>query len=558
MKKRILFVSGLLICLAGMVVWRLVEVQILQRDLWSTRARSMHKRKVEIQPDRGLIFDRDGRSLAMNTKGFDIAIDSMDMTKPEILVDILSEELNRGKEEIRSLIYRKSYFTWISRGVGYEIGRSIRNRANEMGVQGLIFMDSSRRLYPRNELAGNILGFTGVDGQGLAGVEYSMDQRLIGKKTVKNIMYGADRSAYREKILEEGRPGYDIYLTLDTTFQYITREALQWGVKKFRAKGGWAVVMDPDTGKVLAMSQDQVYDPNRYYRYDPGDRRIKPVSYTFEPGSILKVFTGLAALENGVVDPGTMVNGDSPVKVANHRVSNALYRDWGAVTFSEVLEHSINTGIIRIARKLGESRLYSFLSDVGFGREVGIELPGEESGKLRPLSQWSKLAIGSIPIGQSISVTSIQLASKMAAVANGGRIVYPTIVDKIVDPRGEEIYLPSPPTEKIASSESINQMKDILRKVVKDGSGQNADIPGWEVCGKTGTAQKARPTGGYYDNRYISSFAGFFPKGEPDYLILVVLNEVGTEPVWGGETAAKVFKRIGEKIIALPETEVPP
>lgn len=550
-KNRLWFVSALFFVAVGLVVWRLVTIQIIQREDWKTRAEAVHERKIRVPPERGNIYDRNGRILAFNRKAYSIAIDSYNMTKPELLIDILVEELNTPRNELKSLVYRQSYFTWIDRSVSYEAGKRLKSRVENANIDGLIILDSTKRVYPRDDLCGSIIGFTGIDGEGLAGVEYSQDDVLGGKPKVQRLIYGANRYPYRKITLVDGRPGYDVYLTLDLKIQHILNQELQEGVDRFKAKRGWGVVIDPETGGVLGMSQNEEYNPNNYQDYDPGERKNLSVTNSFEPGSILKVFSGLAALDYGVVEPDTIVNGDSPIVLHNHSINNAQYRDYGMVPFTDVIKHSINTGIIRVAQEMGKRRLYNFLNKVGFGRETDIELAEEESGQLKHYSQWSGLSIGTIPIGQGISVTALQLAAKMASVANGGNLVEPTIVEKVEDPEGNTINSLDPRETiggRIASRTSTRQMKDMLRLVVEDGTGQNANIYGYRVSGKTGTAQKAKG-GSYAPGKYISSFAGFFPKENPEYLILIVLDEVGTSPVWGGATAGRIFKEVGTRII---------
>ena len=556
-KNRILFVAALLFVVIGLVIWRLVSVQILQRETWSRRAEAIHEQKIKIPPERGRIYDRNGQLLAFNREAYQVAVDSYNMTKPEMLIDILIDELRIQRRKLESLVYRESYFTWIDRSVSYETGKRIKRRAEHAGIDGLILIESNKRVYPRGTLAGPIVGFTGVDGDGLAGIEYSMNDSLDGEPRVQRIIYGANRYPFRRKTLVEGRSGYDVYLTLDLRIQYILKKELQQGVEKFKAKRAWGVVLNPKNGAVLGMAANQGYDPNSYSNYPPEERKITPISNSFEPGSVLKVFSGLAALDYGTVEPDTMVNGDSPIYLYNHPINNAQYRDYGVVPFSEVIKHSINTGIIRVSQDLGERNLYNFLNKVGFGRKTGIELPGEQSGSLKHYTDWSGLSIGSIPIGQGISVTAIQLAAKMAGVASGGKMVKPTIVSKVQTPEGNEVTSLSgkePTGGLFASPESVREMKNMLRSVVKDGTGQDAAIPGYSVSGKTGTAQKAI-AGGYSQDKYISSFVGFFPKENPDYLILIVFDEVGTTPVWGGATAGKVFREVGERIITTLDKE---
>ncbi len=547
-RNRLYFIVALLVIVVGFVVWKLVSVQILQHEKWETKANTIHQRKVIVQPERGRIYDRNGELLAFNKKAYSLAVDSYDMTQPELLIDLLAEELNMSRRELKDLVYRQSYFTWIDRTVSYETGERIKSRADNLGIEGLIVTDSTKRVYPREELAGQIVGFTGVDGEGLAGAEYSLNEILEGKPQAKRIIYGADRYPYREITLAEGEPGSDVYLTIDLKIQHILKQELQEGVERFKAKKAWGVVIDPSNGEVLAMSQNDTYDPNNYNDYDSSERKNLAVSYTYEPGSILKAFSGLAALDYGVVTPDTLVNGNSPVVLYNHPINNAQYRDYGVVPFSDVIKNSINTGIVRVSQELGEQKLWSFLNKIGFGRKTGIELPGEEPGQLKYYGEWSGLSIGSIPIGQGMTVTAVQLASKMASIANGGVMVRPTIVER-VSSAGEESRLGKRASGgRVASRTSVSEMKDMLRGVVEGGTGTRADIPGYAVSGKTGTAQKAE-AGLYLEDKYISSFAGFFPRENPRYLILIVIDEVGTLPVWGGATAGAIFNEVGTRII---------
>ncbi len=553
-KRRFWFIGVLFLAGIGLVIWRLVSIQILEREVWKNRAEAVHEKKVTVPPERGRIYDRNGNILALNRAAYSIAVDSYNMSRPELLINILSQELEIPRSEVESLVYRQSYFTWIDRTVSYETGNRIKRRVENADIEGLILLDSTKRAYPHGELVGSIVGFTGVDGQGLAGLEYSLNDTLEGEPEVKRLTYGANRAPYRQRTLVEGRQGYDVQLTMDLRIQHVLRQELKEGVDRFEAKRAWGVVMDPETGAVLGMTQNQGFDPNNYKSYDPDQRKNIPVTNSFEPGSILKVFSGLAALDYGVVEPDSEVNGDSPIVLHGHPINNAQYRDYGTVPFTEVIKHSINTGIIRVSQQLGEKRLYDFLNDAGFGRKTGIELSSEQSGQLDHFSQWSGLSIGSIPIGQGMTVTSIQLASKMAAVANGGSLVRPTLVNRVEGPDGETIEQLKGGTSsgRIAGPNSVKEMKDMLRLVVEEGTAPYAAIPGYEVSGKTGTAQKAEG-GSYLPDKYISSFAGFFPKDDPEYLILIVIDEVGTTPVWGGATAGKVFREVGTRLISMTE-----
>jgi cell division protein FtsI/penicillin-binding protein 2 len=471
------------------------------------------------------------------------------MTKPETLVTILSEELGRSREDLRALLYRQSYFTWIDRTVDLEAAKAIERRAKDAFAYGLIFIDTWKRCYPQGTLASNIIGFVGTDGHGLEGVELAFDEVLSGASTTIHILKGADGRTYRTETIEEGAPGEDLYLTIDSRVQFACEEEIDNGVARFRANTGFIVLLDPVTGDVLAMAQDRRYDLNRFWTSTAEDRRNLAVSFLFEPGSSFKAFTGLAALDCGAVRPEDTFNGNDGIRIAGHTMHNSDNESFGTVTFAKTIEYSINTAMIRVAQRLGEEGLYRALVSLGFGEKTGIELPGEERGILRDVKDWSKLALAATSIGQSVGVTGIQLARGMAAVANGGLLLAPRIVQGV----GEEGKTAKEPLvlRRIASEESCATMRGLLRKVVESGTGTWANLPGFDVAGKTGTAQKAIPGRGYVDGKYTSLFCGFFPADEPAYLALVVLDEVKTTPVWGGYTAGAIFHDAASRVVML-------
>ncbi len=536
-RKRGLILFSILGLGALIIVARLTLVQGVEHDQWLRVAQATHERTIILDPRRGSIYDRNGVPLAFDVKASAIAVDSFNMTKPDTLVQILSEELGRPPDEIAGLIYRRSYFTWIDRKVDLETAKRIKKRAEAASANGLIFIDTWKRCYPQGELASNVLGFVGTDGHGLEGIELYFDKELSGTPTTLHVVRGADGRTYHTETIEQGTAGKDIYLTLDAVLQHVCEDEIDRGVNRFRANTGFIVLLDPRTGEVLAMAQDRRYDLNEFSRSTPEERKNLAVSFLFEPGSSFKAFTGLAALEAGVVKVTDRFNGNDGIIVAGHTMHNSENESFGTVTFAKIIQYSINTGMIRVAQRLGEDRLYQFLVDLGFGRKTGIELPGEEAGILRNVKDWSKLALAATSIGQSVGVTGIQLARGMAAVANGGKLLKPQIVLRIGD--GPEVD----PTviRRIASPENCATMRGLMRLVVESGTGTPADIPGFEVAGKTGTAQKAVPGVGYVPGKYTSLFTGFFPKDDPRYLGLVVLDEVKTTPVWGGATAGRIF-----------------
>ncbi len=528
----------MVVCLA-VIIGRLFQLQIVQHGSWSAAAASIQERTLELPPRRGSIVDRDGELLAFDVKAKAIAVDGIHATEQEALAQILAEELGRTLHEISDLVYRESYFTWIDRRVDIETAQRIERRAEAAGAYGLVLIDTWKRCYPQGSLASNVIGFVGTDGAGLEGIELAFDEHLRGEPQLVHILEGADGRAYGVQILEIGRPGEDLVLTLDAELQFACEEEIAVGVSRFRADGGMIVILDPTTGDVLAMAQDKTYDLNRFQSSTSEARRNLAVTYLFEPGSIFKVFTGLAALEAGVVSVEDTFDGDDGIDVHGHVMHNSEYLSYGTVTFAEIIKDSINTGMIRVAQRLGEEPLHAMLDGLGFGRPTGIELPGEVGGILRDVEDWSGLALAATSIGQSVATTGIQLARAMAAVANGGRLVAPHIV--ISHEVGQ--------VAAVASSETCATMRRLMVDVVEDGTGTLAGVDDFVIAGKTGTAQKAVPGQGYVAGKYTSLFAGLLTAGNPEYVVLVVLDEVKTTPVWGGYTAGQIFRETAERLV---------
>ena len=527
------------------VIGRLVQLQIVQHDHWLALASTIQEQTVDLLPRRGTIYDRNGVALAYDVKATAIAIDSFNMTNPEAICQILSDELYRSIAEIERLIYRPRYFTWIDRGVDLEAAKEIRRRVAEANANGLIFIDTWKRCYPQGDLASNIIGFVGTDGHGLEGIELAYDEELAGTSAKFHVVKGADGRTYHTETIQEGKPGSDVHLTIDSDLQFICEEEIDRGVSHYRANTGFMILLDPNTGDVLAMAQDKRYDLNKFWRSTPTQRKNLATGFMFEPGSTFKAFAGLAALDCGVVKPSDTFNGNDGINIAGHVIHNSDHESFGTVTFAKTIKYSINTAMIRVAQLLGEDRLYHFLVDLGFGKKTGIEIPGEVNGILRDVSKWSKLALASTAIGQSVGVTGIQLARAMAAVANGGMVLAPHIVEQVGD---KKIDIPTV-LHKVAATTNTATMRTLMRAVVKDGTAPWADLPGFEVAGKTGTAQKALPGQGYVDGKYTSLFSGFFPADDPQYLGLVVLDEVKTTPVWGGYTAGAIFHDAASRLV---------
>jgi len=549
LRTKLVFV--LIFLLLAAVAARLFQLQIIQHGFWLAQAARVQERELTEPCPRGRVYDRNGLLLAADLLTRSIAVDPQHLENPEALKSILERDLGLSDAVLDEKFSREGYFVWIRRKVALATAERIEREAAEAGVRGLILIDEWQRAYPQGELAANILGFAGLDDQGLEGLELGFEEILQGEPKESRLIRSGDGAVVAQRVITPGHPGADLVLTVDGRIQRIAEEKITEGAKRFKAKNGFIIVMDPNTGEILALAQTRRYDPNYFGRSTPEERLNYALSWPFEPGSVLKIFTALAALEAGVVSPDERLSGNEPVVVGGHRFHNAQNHSYGWVTLKEIIRWSINVGMIRVALRLGEERLYDFLRKMGFGQETGLGLPGEVPGTLRPVAEWSKLEIGAISIGQAISVTGLQLISAGAAIANGGRLLEPRIIREIKGSDGR-VEQPKPRViRRVASSRNIELLKGMMEEVVERGTGQAARIKGFKIAAKSGTAQKAEPGQGYVEGRYVSSFMGFFPADAPRFIILVVLDEVGTEPYWGGHTAGEVFKELAERLIDL-------
>jgi len=532
--------AGILLVILG----RFVQLQILQHPYWLERAKASQERTIELPPQRGTIMDRTGTVLAVDVRAMAIAVDGINITHPDAAVSILQDELSLSRTELEAKVYRDSYFTWIDRRVDFDVAQRIRKRAEEADVYGLVLIDTWKRWYPQGQLASNLIGFVGTDGIGLEGIELAYDEDLQGVTQVARVLQGAAGRTYDVEIIEPGQRGSDLILTIDAGLQFICEEEIRAGVSRFSALGGMIVLLDPHTGHVLAMAQDEGYDLNEFWNSTSEERRNLAITYLFEPGSVFKVFTGLAALENNVVTATDTFNGNDGINIAGHVMHNADNESFGVVSFGEIIEHSINTGMIRVAQLLGEQPFYDFLSSVGFGSSTNVGLPGEEQGILRPVGEWSGLALAATSIGQSVAVTGIQLVRAVAVVASDGILRVPAIVlaDEAEPRVGSESRVCSPATART--------MLELMRTVVESGTGMWAAVDGFSLAGKSGTAQKAVPGLGYVAGKYTSLFAGIITANAPDYVMLVMLDEVRSGSASGGYTAGQIFQRAATRLIA--------
>jgi cell division protein FtsI (penicillin-binding protein 3) len=545
-QKRVLVISAVLAAWAVIVVARLAQVQLLRNGHYTNRAQRQQERTLSLSPVRGSILDAQGRVLAESVAGESIYADPQSIPNRAAVAKKLAavRGLRLTVAEAQARLRSESGFVWIAR----QVPRDVADEVRRLDISGIDFIEEHRRAYPRGVLAANVVGYVGVDGDGLAGIEHSFDGHIRGKAGKVTVLKDARRGMYLVGGEGPNRPvdGHDLVLTIDSVVQFIAERALRGAVERYRAAGGAAIVMDAKDGSILAMASVPTFDPNRFAEAGPAQWRNRAVQDSYEPGSTFKIVAAAAGLEEGIVTPSQMLDcGDGSIRIANVEIREHSGKRFQSLSFADVIAHSSNVGIIRVALALGERRLYEYVRRFGFGERTGIDLPGEALGLLRRPNRWSQVSSASISIGQEIGATPLQVVRAMGIVANGGVRVEPRIVDRVVDAEGRTIFRPKgTPPVRVISERTAAVLNELLKGVVDHGTGSEAALEEHVVAGKTGTAQKAM-RGGYSPDRVLASFAGYVPADRPRLVILVSVDEPRLEQ-YGGKIAAPAFREIAE------------
>jgi cell division protein FtsI (penicillin-binding protein 3) len=538
-----------LVLLSGfaLILFRLFNLQILQAAELTVKADRQHRKAVSVQGPRGSIYDRHGKVLAINMDVPSVFGVPASLDDPSGVARDLSPVLRVRAGEIEKKLKQERSFVWIARKLDPEQGR----RLERMPLEGIGVVMEGQRFYPKGPLLSHVLGFAGMDSQGLEGIERRYDPSLRGEKQMVVLQRDALGRTVFPKGLHEQAPsaGHNVILTIDEVIQYIAEKELEEAVTATRAKGGIAIVMEPRTGAILAMAVNPRFDPNTVQAISADRWRNRALTDTYEPGSTMKIFVAAAALEEKVMEPETLVYGENGRMVVAKTVIHDHDR-LGWMTFAQVIQRSSNIGSVKTAMALGAERLYRWLRAFGFGERTEIDLPGEVAGLIKEPRDWERRSLASIAIGQEIGVTALQLVTAVAAIANGGWLMKPYTVSEIRDEKGRVVVQVSPQVRRQPiSPESVHTLSKILEGVVTHGTGSKAAVPGYRVAGKTGTAQKIDPkTGAYSSNLSVGSFVGYVPADDPRLAIVVVIDEPQTE-AWGGVVAAPVFRRVAEQAL---------
>jgi cell division protein FtsI (penicillin-binding protein 3) len=531
----------------GVILFRLVSLQVLQAAELTARADRQHQKSVTLEGVRGTVTDRHGKVLAMNVEVPSIFGVPTSLDSPANAAKSLSSVLHIRREDIEKKLRQDKHFVWLARKVEPEKGR----RLEQLSIDGIGMVMEGRRFYPKGPLLAHVLGFVGMDGMGLEGLERRYESQLHGEKRLTILQRDALGRTVFPKGLREQVPaaGHALTLTIDEVIQYIAEKELEEAVDHARAKSGTIIVMEPQSGAILAMAVSPRFDPNAVASLTADRWRNRALTDTYEPGSTMKVVVAAAALEERVMMPGSMLFGENGrMTVANTTIHDHEKLGW--MTFAQMMQKSSNIGAAKTGILLGQQRLYRYLQAFGFGQRTDIDLPGEVAGLLKSPREWGRRSLASISMGQEVGVTPMQMVSAVSAIANDGVLMKPYVVSGVSDQKGQPVKEIRPQVRRrVVSPATARTLTTILEGVVASGTGTKAAIPGFRVAGKTGTAQKVDPrTGAYSSVLSVGSFVGFVPADAPRLAMIVVIDEPQGE-AWGGVVAAPVFRRVGEQVL---------
>ena len=536
----IFFIIGL-----GANLLRAYQLQVLERDKLNELALSGYKAEVKLPPKRGTIYDRDGHILADSVEVGSVYANPRQIENKKITAGHLALSLDESSKDILKLLEKDSSFVWVKRRVSPEKINQIKS----FGLKGIGFTTETRRFYPGKDLAGHLLGFAGNDNQGLEGIEKFYDDALKGpNETLLQMRDAVGRPFYISEPEGDGQDMRNLVLTIDKDIQYKAQEVLEAQVKKTNAKSGQCIVMDPGTGEILAMAVAPSFNPNIFNEFTSADWRNRIVTDCYEPGSTMKAFLLSAALEKNIISPNTTFYCENGVYTVGGKTIHDDVHKYGTLSASDIVVLSSNIGAVKMGQKVGYEVYYNHLKDFGFGEKTGIDLLGERNGSIRSPENAREIDRATAFYGHGLSVTSLQLATAMCSIANGGRLMRPYLVKEIKDQSGNMVKRNQPVmVRRVLSEDTTRDVKRVLEGVVSEkGTAEKASITGFRVAGKTGTARKIdEQTGKYSNQKHVSIFVGFVPVDNPEMVILVAIDEPKGVS-YGGYIAGPVFSEVGK------------
>lgn len=561
--KRALWIVAALILWMFAIIGRLAWLQVVKHDHYAGKAIQSQQRKGSVMAARGTISDRDGKELALTLLADSVFVDQKQFKNDEErrkAAGILSSLLGAGEPDLLKKLTGSDGFVWLQRKLDPEKSHALFNTLQEQKITGIAIRQEPQRLYPNESLAAHVVGFVGADDIGQAGLEQKFNDMLTGKPGQIRWDRDAAGRAYGRDELIPAEEGAHIQTTLDAVLQHKVEILLDEAMHMTHAKGASAIVLNPTNGEILAIANAPTFNPNERMKGHAGHgesklRQNRTISWPYEPGSVFKIVAYSAALEEGLAKPDDMIHCGNGSITIGKRVINDTH-SYGTLSIADAFAKSSNVGAIKLAQRVGKEKFHGYISRFGFGRKTGIELPGESRGIVHPLDAWRLDSIGSVAIGQEVSVTLLQAVAAMGAIANRGVWVQPHIVKQVASTGGRVLYDAKPETRQVIKPETATMMTALLERVVTHGTARAAiHLTGYSAAGKTGTPQKAIAGSGYKSGKYMPTFAGFVPANNPRFAIIVMIDEPqGAHH--GGSVAAPVFNLIAEA--ALGDYAVPP
>ncbi len=547
MKFRVIIVGIIFTLFFTIIGVKAMYLQIFCRSWLSEKAANQYEVSLKSSGKRGTIYDRNLREMAVSIDVTSIAAHPPQIKNPEAAAKSLAKALKINRKVLAKRLTSEKKFVWVKRKITPKEAETVRN----LNIDGLDFLLEHKRFYPNKTLASQVVGFTDIDDNGLEGIEFYYNDELKGAVTRYTVLRDAHGRGFEaENIAGSSSSGKNLVLTIDSNIQYIAEKNLAEAVTKFSAKSGMAVVMATGTGAVLALAHYPLLNPNALNEFDQELWRNRVITDPFEPGSTMKIFSAAAAIESGSCSPSSIFYCENGAyRVGRHVVHDT--HEYGWLSLQQIIKYSSNIGAIKFSTQTGSEHLFRTLHNFGFGTKTGIDCPGETGGSLASFKKWTKIDAGTISFGQGISVSALQLIAATSAIANKGVFMKPYVVQAITDNNGRLIKSFAPSKgRRVISEKTARTLTRIMQTVTTEGgTGVNAALEGYSVCGKTGTAQKIGKNGGYENGKYVSSFVGFVPSEHPKVAVLVIIDEPKGQH-YGGTVAAPAFKNIAQKTLA--------
>lgn len=554
-RARYVVVVSTSILVWAMLVVKMFYIQVVDTDDLGASLRSQFEDKVSIPPLRGNFYDRNGKKLTDNIEHYTFAAHPSDVKDKDAVARLFSKTFNKSKRHYLKKLQSKKSFVYLEKDVNPLLGRELSESPLPTGVQ---VQSSVRRYYPYGDVAAPLIGFVGTENHGLSGLEEHYDHQLAGIDGWREL--GSDgrgntriRGGFRE---QKPINGDDCYLTIDVDIQVIIEDELRSAVERHNADKAEAILVNPNTGEILALANIPTFNPNSRTQIREEQLISHPIMSAFEPGSTFKVVGATALLEDDKVHPMDVINCEGG-KYSIHGINVKDWKGFDELTFSEVIQNSSNIGIIKAVQPLDESKMFNTARKFGFSQKSGIQFPYENTGSLRNNKHWSELSKSEISIGYEVSVTTLQLAMAYSAIGNGGILMKPQLIKKLETPSGHEKKIDEMDAlRRVASERTMNTMANILEKAVSQGTGNHAFLPNLRIAGKTGTAKKLK--NGKYVSEYVASFASFFPANDPEYTLIVTIDNPRRGGYTGGMVSAPVAKEIYRRLYNLRRSDVEP